>query len=263
VTGLCVLDHRGGQTRRAIDGLWLCTGHRRELGEHVTRMPARADDLETPGRGSGPRPRGSHADLAVDERAAAHRAHMTAVVASWCRVVAEDRGVTPPASASLARTCPWLLPHLDWCAGNRWVDEMLAELRDLTRKARAITDIPAIRVPLAAACLRHRDGERCTGQVTIYVRGDDWTARCTAEECEGVQDATPYLRVMQKGRGVTEADVIVMAARYGIAASPDVVRQWKHRGKIAAQTVGDAVWYDLASVQTYLVKRKTRRECVA
>jgi hypothetical protein len=138
---------------------------------------------------------------------------------------------------------------------------MLLELREAARRARSLTDIPARRVPDAAPCLKMPDGQRCGGMVTIVVRGSDWTARCSA--CEEVQDATPYLKVMREGLGVLEEDVITIAAQYGIDANGDVVRQWRHRGKISARTIGDTVLYDLASVTGYLARRKAQAERVA
>jgi hypothetical protein len=256
----CVLDHRDGEPRRAVDGLYICRGHTRELEQLVAEMPAKAGDLDRASGTGGPRPRGSHSEICVDDRAATHRAHMAGVVASWCRVVAEDHNITPPRSADLERTCPWLLPHLDWCAANRWVDEMLLELRGVSKRAVALTDLPARTVPLAAQCLAHRDGQRCDGYVTIVVRGDDWTARCSAAECEEMQDATPYLN--GKGR-VTIDGVQQMARLYGIPCSDEVVWQWKHRGKIKAERLGDTVWYDLASVTGYLSRRRAEHNRVA
>jgi hypothetical protein len=257
----CVLDHADDRTRRAIDGLWICKGHRYELTELVERMPSKADDLEPATHASGPRPPGAHSEIVVDDRASLHRSHMAAVVASWCRVVAEDHAITPPRTSELHDTCPWLAPHLDWCAGNRWIDEMLLELRGISKRAVSLTDIPARRVPIAARCLVRRDESRCEGIITIVVRGDDWTARCSAEDCTEPQDATTYLT---DGRGrITIDGVQQLAKLYGVPCSPEVVWQWKHRGKIKAKRVGDVVWYDLASVTGYLSRRRAERERMA
>lgn len=262
----CVMTHRvdPDRPRRAADGLYLCAGHQGELEQLIAEMPVRADDLGRAAGASGPRPPGSHSELSVDEPAARHRAHMAGVVASWCRVVAEDHHITPPRSAGLADTCPWLIPHLGWCAANRWVDEMLLELRKATGKALGLVDIRAHRVPLGVQCFVHRDGERCTGTVTLVVRADDWLARCDHPDCtEPQRDVTPYLRSVRKGCGVTEEDVTIMAARFGVAVNGDVLRQWRHRGNVTAQVIAGVVWYDLASVTVYLARRKAQRERLA
>lgn len=259
-TDLCVMTHRQDpdRPRPAVDGLYLCRGHLRELERLVAEMPARHDDLDRALLASGPKTHTtSSPGLTVDEAAADLRMHMTNLVASWCRVVAEDRGITTPAGPELARTSPWLIPHLQWCAAHRWVDEMLTELRQVTGRAIGLTDIPARRIRLGEQCLTHTDGERCDGIVTIIIRGDDWTARCPT--CRIDQDAIPYLRAVRAGQWITGEEVIQLAALYGITASDDVIWQWRHRRRITARNDGRQNLYDLASVQQYLTRR-TQRE---
>ncbi|MER6892010.1 hypothetical protein [Streptomyces halstedii] len=187
---------------------------------------------------------------------ARHRSRMAAVLASWCRVVAEDCGLTPPAGPEPSRTAPWMAAHIDWCAGNEWAAVMLAELREVTGRAYGLADVRARRVPLAAQCLTHSGGERCTGAITIVVRGDEWAAHCGT--CGTVQEATPYLRGTRGGRWVTAEGVIVLARVFGLPCSRDVVRQWHHRRRIQGRRIGDLTWYDLASVQRYLAQRGRR-----
>jgi hypothetical protein len=262
-TDICVMTHRQDpeRPRRALDGLYLCHGHHTELERLIAEMPARYDDLQRPKGAGGPKITfANDPGLSVDEAAVNLRQQITGTIASWCRVVAEDRGITPPDSVDISRTAPWLTTHVDWCAAHRWVDEMLVELRQITGRAIGITDIPARRVELGEQCLIHADGDRCIGEITIIVRGDEWIARCS--ECVGDQEATQYLRIVQRGQWVTTDDVIRLAALFGITASSDVVRQWKHRAHIRG-IVGDVEnLYDLESVQRYLTKRQTEREKV-
>jgi hypothetical protein len=259
----CVLTHRTDpdRPRRAIDGLYVCHGHHAELERLIAEMPARYNDLDRPKGAGGPKITfANEPGLTVDEAAANLRQQITGTIASWCRVVAEDRGITPPAGPEISRTAPWLTTHVDWCAAHRWVDEMLLELRQVTGRAIGITDIPARRVELGEQCLVHADGERCVGEVTIIIRGDEWIARCS--ECVGDQEATQYLRIVQRGQWVTADSVVRLAGLFGIVANSDAIRQWKHRKHIRG-IVGDVEnLYDLESVQRYLVKRQTDRERV-
>jgi hypothetical protein len=261
-TDICVMTHRQDpeRPRPALDGLYLCYGHRQELERLIAEMPGRADDLDRAAGAGGGRGDGTHSGISIDPRAAEHRSHMAGVLASWCRLVAEERGVTPPASADLYRTAPWLTRHIDWCAANRWVDEMLLELRRVTGQALGIIDIPVRRVPLGAQCLVHADGERCGGIITIVVCGDEWTARCSA--CEGDQEATQYLRGMQAG-WMSTPEVIDLARVFGVDASEDVVRQWKHRRKIEGRDTGRQTMYDVGSVLRYLAGRQAKRERIS
>jgi hypothetical protein len=148
---------------------------------------------------------------------------------------------------------------VDWLAANQpAAEELLPVLRELTGRAIGITDIPARRVALDEQCRTHVDGDRCTGTITITVRGDEWTARCP--ECRIDQDPTPYLRAAQTGQWITADGVIRLAAVYGITADNDVVRQWKHRGRIRG-IIGDVEnLYESRSVIDYLTKRQTGRE---
>lgn len=255
-TDVCVMTHRTDpdRPRQAVDGLYLCKGHLRELERLVEEMPDRADDLDRASSGGGGRGDGTHGGIAIDERAADHRSHMAGVLASWCRLVAEERGITPPAGPELHRTSPWLARHVRWCAGNRWIDEMLLELRRVTGQALGIGDIPVRLVPLGSQCLTHADGERCEGTITIVVCGDDWTARCTA--CTGDQEPGPYLRSVRAGRWITSSEVIAMAKVFGVIASDDVVRQWRHRRKITGRDDGRQMVHDVGSVLQYLAKRE-------
>src|SRR5581483_11516666 len=173
----------------------------------IAEMPAVSDDLARANGPGGPRPPGTSGGITVDDAASRHRSHIAGVMASWCRVVAEERGMAAPSKAEIHLMCAWLvhpkLRHVDWIAAQRWVDEMLAELRHLAGRARGIIDIPARVCETGQRCLQHADGERCEGTISIVVRGDDWTARCSA--CDERQEATPYLKA--RGRWVTRDGV--------------------------------------------------------
>jgi hypothetical protein len=260
---LCVMTHRQDpeRPRRAVDGLYLCIGHLRELRHLVAQMPARHEDLRRVHGPGGPRTSGgggAGVGLSFDEPVAAHRSHMEAVLASWCRVVVEDRGVTAPPDTGIGETARWLARHVDWCAAHEWVADMLVELRQVSGRALHLADIPARRVQLGERCLTHAGGEPCTGTVTLIIIGDDWSAYCPV--CDQVQDATPYLRVARSGRWITAEGAITLAHLFGIPCSENVLYQWRHRRRIVGRIVAGAVQYDLASVQRYLAQRQTMAE---
>lgn len=263
---LCVdIRHRRGEDeycqRLALDGLYLCHGHKREMGRLIAEMPARYDDLDRALTPSGGGRGGGAPGLFIDEAAADLRSDMAGLLASWCAVVVDERGVTPPASEEIWRTAPWLTIHIDWCAAQEFAGDMLAELRAVTGRSYGIADIRPRRLPLDEQCLTHTDGARCTGTVTIVVRGDDWTARCP--ECGTTQDATPYLRLARRGQWITAADVIHLAALFDIPCSVDVIYQWKRRRRIIGRRGLVENEYELRSVQRYLVRRQAEQNRVA
>lgn len=259
---LCLTERRGELCPNlALDGLRLCWCHRRDLERLIAELPARHDDLTRP-LGAPSTTRGTSAPgLSVDEAAADLRHEMTALLASWCSVVVDTRGVTAPASEEIWRTAPWLTVHVEWCAAQEFAGDMLAELRGVTGRSYGIADIPARYLDLGDQCLTHEDGERCTGVVTLVVRGDDWAARCPV--CETVQEATPYLRTAQRGEWVTAEDVIRLAGVFGIACSIDVIYQWKRRKRIVGRPGPLGGLYDLGSVQRYLVRRQTEQRRIS
>ena len=263
-TDICVLTHRLNpeRPRQALDGAYLCAGHRTHLERLIAELPARHDDLERPKGAGGPKITfANDPGLHIDESAANLRAQIQHDLLWWCIYVADQRGITRPMSADPSATATWLTVHIDWLAADKpAAEELLPVLRELTGKAIGITDIPARRVELGEQCLVHEDGARCIGEVTIVIRGDEWIARCS--ECVGDQEATQYLRIVQRGQWITTDGVIRLAGLFGITASSDVVRQWKHRRHIRG-IVGDVEnLYELASVQEYLIKRQSEREKV-
>lgn len=271
ISDLCVLSHRQDpdRPRRALDGLYLCHGHRAELERLIAELPARYNDLDralTPTSTAGGH---SHPGLDIDEPAADLRSQIRYDLLTWCTYVARERGLTGPPRDDPFTTAAWLTIHVDWLAANEYAAVHLPPvLRELTGRTYGITDIPARHLDLEEQCLTNRDGQRCEGLVTLVVRGDDWTAHCPAcrehARAEGIpyepQDATPYLRLARRGEWIPASDVIHLAGLFGIAASDDVVRQWKHRRKIVGRLTDEGVRYDLRSVQRYLVQRKTERE---
>jgi hypothetical protein len=252
---ICVMAHAKDpeRPRRARDGEYLCHGHHLELVRLIAEMPAVHDDLERANGPGGPRPPGSGGGISIDDAVAGHRSHIAGVIASWARLVVDIRGVTAPRE-DIYSMCAFLSVHADWCAQQRWVDEMLSELRQLAGRARGITDTPARVCDTGQRCLIHDGGERCEGTITLIVRGDDWAARCSSEECTERQDASPYLKV--RGRWVAKEGVFQLARIVGIPCSDDVLRQWKSRRRIKSREEGGATWYELASVQTYLSNRR-------
>lgn len=259
---ICVLPHHHDpeRPRPALDGLYLCHGHHTELQRLITQLPNHHDDLDRALTANGPKISHSNSPgLNIDETAAELRTQIQHDLLWWCIYVADQRGIHRPTTAEPHTTATWLTRHVDWCAADRpAAEELLPVLRELTGRAIGITDLRARRIHLGEQCLTHTDGDRCTGEITIVIRGDDWVARCP--ECRIDQDATPYLRIAQRGQWITTDDVIRLAGLFGIPCSHDVVRQWKHRRHITGIIGAVENLYDLASVQSYLARRQTERE---
>src|SRR5207253_7958015 len=53
------------------------------------------------------------------------------VLHSWARVVREERDLQPPDTVTVSGERDLLTSHLDWVAGQPWVDEAYADVRRL------------------------------------------------------------------------------------------------------------------------------------
>lgn len=259
-TDICVATHKHDpdRQRRALDGLYLCGGCRDHLEQLVAEMPARYADLGRAlagGSGGGDqRVSGSASEpLPINPAAAEHRKHIEGCLASWCKLVADERGIQPPAGPQVQRTAPWLTVHIDWCAGHRWVDEMLEELRGLAGRARGIVN-PDRRLPTGERCrMVDKDGQRCDGTITMRQGDAAWRAWCSV--C-GSQLPAAYMQDSVDGRWVTIERVEAYVLRvHGMRVARATIRSWASREHVQVKTERDKTWYELATVERYLTER--------
>jgi hypothetical protein len=118
------------------------------------------------------------------------------VLATWARIVREDRALTPPDRITLPGECATLTRHLDWIAAQPWIDEFATQLGDLlarlrranpdTLRARTIGRCPQ---PDCGGPIRRRpqqhtmwrdEGDRCTAHAIQLHDGPAYCGRCRA-----------------------------------------------------------------------------------
>ncbi|HEX5994451.1 MAG TPA: hypothetical protein VFY84_04855 [Jiangellales bacterium] len=190
---------RGCQPRLAADGLRLCVVHTRAIADDAHRAAEVHAELalvlaasDRPGeRTSGSRERG----LAVNERAVWARATIRHTLVSWCKLIAEERGITLPGgwavqhlppgfigppnrlwrvndtASSLAR---YLAKHADWLSASDYADEVSDELRDLAHGEPWRVAYPTgARVFEVGPCPETVDGAPCPGVVRAVLRRTD------------------------------------------------------------------------------------------
>ncbi|WP_394621266.1 hypothetical protein JNUCC0626_19875 [Lentzea sp. JNUCC 0626] len=137
-----------------------------------------ADDYRSRSTGDGPD------DVERDVRSLLGTLHG---ITSWLR---QERDEPPPrGTLDLSREIGWLLPRVEWCATQQWVDELAGDISELHHQARRLAgDSPpkAVGPCLTASCtgrvypaliLDHRtalrqrvEGGRCSRCPRIY----DW-----------------------------------------------------------------------------------------
>lgn len=144
---VCVLEHRRDpeRPRRALDGLWVCGGHRKGLAFDLLDLPGMHEGLAERhsargGSHSEVRTRG-HAGLSLSDPVSRLRGDIYTGLAGWARVIHEERGFALPAD-DVPAIAGFLLGRrasmLDWCCAQPWVDEFADNLDTLHREAFAL-----------------------------------------------------------------------------------------------------------------------------
>ena len=147
MTDACILPHN--QPKTPADGLLVCPGHRRWLTDTLD------DIIETncllpaflePGSSvdDGRQVKSKRVDppapirldvVGLQDRRTVYRYAgdiypVLAVLESWARLVREERDLTNPSTpATILSETTLLIAHLDWIAGQPFVDELAKELR--------------------------------------------------------------------------------------------------------------------------------------
>lgn len=167
----CVLDH--DKPTSAQDGLYVCRGHRNRLERSVAELPSTYEDLTLALRRqstSGPKITGQGEEPTfVSGPVVDVRASIVACLASWSRLVAEDRGLSGPASAEPEWTAAFLTTHLDWLCAQPFADEAANELLELSSRAWSLAYPSGRRRIALGPCVE--DG--CSGTLTAVVRQTD------------------------------------------------------------------------------------------
>lgn len=191
----CPGDCRGCLPGRALDGAYLCGHHAgrlpvdiREAGELHAALELR---LATSGIG-GERTSGSPTrSPAVNGAAVEARTTIRHTLASWARLVAEERGVSLPGHWTLVALPPgvqgplertwtvtdtaeamatWLAGHAGWLAAQPYADEAVDEFRELAHgQPRRVAYPNGTRSFDAAPC----PAEGCAGMLRAILRRTD------------------------------------------------------------------------------------------
>lgn len=156
--------------RQAADGLRLCNACTSRIAPQAIAAAELYDELElaltTTGVGGETKPANKPGSREPNELAIWSRAHIRHTLASWCRLISEDRGLTLPADDvhAMAR---YLGRHAEWLAAQTFADEVATELREL-------------------AFGRGRSVAYPSGGRSYPLRGVDGQAvPCPGEECGG------------------------------------------------------------------------------
>lgn len=179
--------------REVAPGFRFCEQCRRQLAADIAELPLLYDACEhaleygrenAVGRVKGWRPSG----IRLNEAALAARSAMVGVLASWCNLVVDQRGVTwrgpvgdlvQPRQRDVAHMAAFLRAHLAWLTAHAAASEFAAEIADIAAAARrAASSSQRVRVELGPCAEPGCDG---TVFASRGVRGErDQQVSCDA-----------------------------------------------------------------------------------
>ncbi|HEY4375505.1 MAG TPA: hypothetical protein VGM93_00030, partial [Acidimicrobiales bacterium] len=141
--------------RLAADGLRLCQPHTDDLAKHPVQLADLHDELGLalmPG-GGGERVggRGDNGPPAPRDRVVAIRTEIRHTLVSWCRLVADERGIQLPQDAMTALG-GYLRVHAAWLAAHGAAGEVSDELDGLRRRAWSVAYPGGTRVTEVGPC---------------------------------------------------------------------------------------------------------------
>ena len=180
----CRSQRHGGVPSRTIDGLTVCTECRDLAEENLLELPQLYDmcaymlDVRPPRqreRVSGHRPHG----IVLRDAVVSIRSDILGVLASWCGLVAGERGVPGPDELSIPRLSTFVLIHFGWLTAHPAGADFTDELAALADRARAVlTPEPAAEMSLGP-CPRPGCGWtlRAEGHPPKWIRceaGHEW-----------------------------------------------------------------------------------------
>jgi hypothetical protein len=139
----CRSQRHDGIASRTIDGLRICVECRDRAEESLVELPQLYDmcaymlDARRPQlreRVSGHRPHG----IVLRDAVVSIRSDILGVLASWCGLVAGERGVPGPDELSIPRLSTFVLVHFGWLTAHPAGAEFTDELATLAERARAV-----------------------------------------------------------------------------------------------------------------------------
>lgn len=213
----CPLPHayQPERPRTPDHGLRICRGHAKALPDRILTLAQLhtelAANLCNPG-GHGEKVSGTaDVGLKLNTTVADLRHAIKNELAGWCRIVCEDRDVSPPDSDDATSLARFLVTHCVWISTQPWVEDLWAALvHDPTAREREVS--PALtsraRAVLSPSGTRKAElGEVCPdcgGGLLVMVRDEDDTrpSDLWCEQCGRNWRPEEWLRLGKRIRGV-------------------------------------------------------------
>ncbi|WP_427422678.1 hypothetical protein [Lysinibacillus fusiformis] len=174
---------RGCLRAQAADGLRLCEHCTRRIGRDAVEIAWLWYEigLALVASGSTGTPvQNPHPGMAINAAAVVMRAEIRQVLASWTKLVCEERGLTLPLDESQHSLGAFIAAHSQWLAAQDFADEVTGELSSLRSRAWATAYPEGVSVRLIGPCPERDTApnapdpqSQCPGSVKALMRRSD------------------------------------------------------------------------------------------
>ena len=174
-------------------------------------------------------------------------------LASWARLVREDRELAWPDRVTVMSERRTLTAQLDWIAAQAWIDEFASELKDVLAQLRAVNGTNEVRPKAVGLCPTLYDDGECGGRLwPDDIRGDVGCDKCgrvfTPEELR-------HLGEMLIRQGYVE----VFRAEWFTGVPAGTIRRWVAEQRCTSEKDGRKLLVQISEVEALRDRRKVRR----
>jgi hypothetical protein len=245
---------RGCAPTRAADGLRLCPHCTDRIGRdaiETARLWYEIGLALTAAGANGTPVRNPHPGIAISPRAIETRAEIRRTLASWCRLVAEERGHALPRDESQHALGAYIARNAQWLSATDYADEAADELAGLRGRAWAAAYPEGVSVVDIGSCPHAAGDGLCPGVVKAILRHEasllPSKIACSADSTH--EWTTERWRALGRALGKLwdmHARPDVVAVAYGIEIAE--VYRTAHKAEWRTVREGRRVLYDTRDV---------------
>lgn len=206
----------------------VCTGCSGRLERALGDIPALTEELDTvltkQARYAAADARRGERSLPFSPEASELGWVLRNTLATWCRLIAEERGKELPGNDTPAAMARWLLSHVEWLRHHRAGHEAVEEITSVVRQVRKAIDRPAPRIYVGPC------GECSTD---MYGRPDSLSVKCrNCGEESDVNERWAWMLAQVNGKLVTAKEGAALLSRFGLTTQQKTIDKWHERKRL-------------------------------
>jgi hypothetical protein len=171
--------------------------------------------------------RGGEKSLPFNPTASELGSALRGILASWCRLIAEERGWDLPRDHPAAIAI-WLLHHTTWLRHHQAGAEAVEEITEAVNQVRRIIDRPAERIYAGPCQDCGKDMFGKPGAISVECRP------CGLSY--DVAQMVEWMRHEARGRLVTAREAFILLSRFGIQSSQKTIEKWALRKRLTSHS---------------------------